>query len=165
MVQTKGAKAAHTCAECGKALVLRNYTHTEKVGRYRVTDATSQLLQCSGCGEPVLTSRDWAGYQRRAAAVVLREARTVDGAVMRYARKAIGLRQVDLAGLLGYAPETLSRWETGDLPIPRTAELALVAVLDGVELCGGDVDAFVECEKGGRPASHTLEVPQTRRIA
>jgi len=163
--KTENKTAQRTCPECEGAMVMRNYKHTEDVGKWRVTDGTGRVWQCSKCGEPELSLRMLAGYQRRAAAIVLREANPIDGSVTRYARKALGLRQTDLAGLLGYAPETLSRWETGDAEMPRTAQLALIAILDGVELCGGDVDTFVERERSDRRSAREFEVPEQRRTA
>lgn len=55
---------------------------------------------------------------------------------LRWLRKAAALRANELAGLLGVAPETVSRWEHGTRTIDRAA-LALVAslaldALDGV---------------------------------
>jgi transcriptional regulator with XRE-family HTH domain len=40
-------------------------------------------------------------------------------------RKALGLRAADLAEMLDVTPETLSRWETGKLPMGRTSWLTL----------------------------------------
>jgi DNA-binding transcriptional regulator YiaG len=128
-----------------------------------VTDATGQVLTCSKCGDVELSLKDLAGYQRRAAAIVIRDAKRIDGAVVRYARKALGLRQVDLAELLECAAETVSRWETDDLEMPRASQLALVAILDGVSSYDGNVDDFLEHERSGRPSGRDFEVPQARR--
>ncbi len=40
-------------------------------------------------------------------------------------RKALSLRGVDLAALLDVRPETVSRWERGELDVPRSAWLVL----------------------------------------
>jgi transcriptional regulator with XRE-family HTH domain len=47
----------------------------------------------------------------------------VAGGVVRYARKAMGLRQTDLARHLGCAAETISRWGNGTETMPRQAQL------------------------------------------
>ena len=44
-----------------------------------------------------------------------------DGAALRFMRKALGWRAVALAQALGVAPETLSRWETGQRRVDRCA--------------------------------------------
>src|SRR5579883_809135 len=145
------------CAACGGRMVHQAYEHIEKVGKYKVKDATAFALRCVNekCGEVELSLAELAGYQRRAAAVVLREAPEVDGAVMKYARRALGMKQVDLAACIGCQPETLSRYETGT-QVPRAVQLAVVAVLDGVEQAGG-IEVYLE-DKDGR-ASRTFEVP------
>ncbi len=127
------------CSECGGALEMRGYRHVEHVGAIKVIDGTGMALQCQACGEPLLSLTALAGYERRAAALVLRDGKHVDGAVIRYARKALGLRQTQLAILLQCTPETLSRWETGAQQMKRAEQLALVALIEGVERDGVDL--------------------------
>lgn len=118
---------------------MRGYHHVEQVGQARVTDGTGVVLQCKECGETMLTLAALAGYERRAAALVLRDGKHVDGTVIRYARKTLGLRQTELATLLQCTPETLSRWETGAQQMKRAEQLALVALIEGVERDGVDI--------------------------
>jgi DNA-binding transcriptional regulator YiaG len=113
-------------------MAYRGYKHVESVGGVRVADATAFAHQCPKCGEVTLTDRELGMYELRAAAVVLRERHPVAGSVVRYARKAMGLRQTDLARHLGCAAETISRWENGTETMPRQAQLAVVAMLDAV---------------------------------
>jgi DNA-binding transcriptional regulator YiaG len=133
---------------------VRGHKQVDKVGRYTVENGRGACPVCEKCGEVVLSLDQLARYQRNAAALVLREAKNIDGAVIKYARKALGLTQTRLAGLLGIASETLSRWETDAAEMPRTTQLALVAVLDGVELAGGDVDKFIRQEEGRTSVRH-----------
>jgi DNA-binding XRE family transcriptional regulator len=137
------------CYECEAGIQLQPYEHTETVGPCEVKDSTRQAWRCTSadCGEVLLPIRELGGYQRRAAAVVLWNAKTVNGTVIRYARKAIGLRQIDLADILGCASETLSRWETDNQPTLRDTQLALIAILYGVDACGGDAEKFLMQEK------------------
>jgi len=152
---------SNKCVECGARMANRGYEHVEKVGKYKVKDATAFAMQCTSekCGEVELTLNELAGYQRRAAAVVLREAPEVDGTIVKYARRALGMKQVDLAEQIGCAAETLSRWETGSLAIQRAEQLAIVAVLDGVERAGS-LSAYLE-ENHAR-TSKTFEVSPRR---
>lgn len=77
--------SSNVCAECGGRMGHRAYKHVEKVGRYKVNDATAFAWQCEDekCGEVELTLERLAGYQRRAAATVLREAPEIDGAIVK----------------------------------------------------------------------------------
>lgn len=141
------------CPECGteKALVLRMYQHVTSVGGVRVVDTTTQRWQCSACGEVDLTLNAMAAYERRAAALVLRDGRHTGGAVIRFARKALGLTQAELALLLGCQPETLSRWENDKGEMPRAEQLAVVALLDGVEASRVDLqEALAQARGDGR---------------
>jgi transcriptional regulator with XRE-family HTH domain len=52
---------------------------------------------------------------------------------MRTIREALKLTQVELAERLGVHQTTVSRFETGELPLDRRTELALLALRDGSE--------------------------------
>lgn len=51
------------------------------------------------------------------------------GEQIRAAREAKGMTQPELAEAVGAARETVSRWETGAMPISRRSLMALQAVL------------------------------------
>lgn len=118
------------CYACGGDLDLRPHVHEEDVGGVVVRDGSTMLPTCTRCGEVLIPGRDLSMYELRAAALVLREGRRVNGEVLRYARKALGLRQADLAKLLGLGSEWISRWETGSTAATRSNQLAIVALLD-----------------------------------
>lgn len=148
------------CPECGhQAVVFRGYTHTTAVAGIRVNDATAMAWVCGKCGFADLTADQISGYERRAAALVLRDGRHGTGPVLRFGRKALGLKQEELGLLLATAGETISRYENGKLEIPRAVQLALVALLDGVERGTEDVKQQVDKVKSGRVSDSTLEVP------
>ena len=148
------------CEGCGGRMVQRAYKHHEKVGQYAVTDSTGVVRVCEDCDDVPLTLEVLASYQRRAAALVLREAKAIDGRVIKYARKALGLKQTELAEEIGCAAETLSRYETDSKDLPKAERLAIVAILDGVEQAGS-FDAYRD-QKSAR-TSKTFEVPPLRR--
>jgi transcriptional regulator with XRE-family HTH domain len=166
------AKRKRNACECGGEMREQTYVHVEQVGAFKVKDGTMQLPQCEKCGNVEITLDELAGYQRRAAAAALREAPKVDGAMVKYARRALGFKQTELAELLGCASETLSRWETDTAPIPRAEQLAIVAILDGVELDAelydvepGSPEAFKRAKRRGTALSvrRALKQPHPRR--
>lgn len=53
----------------------------------------------------------------------------VSGGTFKAIRKALGFKSVDVAHLLGVMPETISRWESGALPMPRPSWVAVAAML------------------------------------
>jgi DNA-binding transcriptional regulator YiaG len=127
------------CPNCGGEMRRNTYKRTTQVGRYRVVDGCSVALQCARCGEVDLTMDERSGYERRAAKTVLFERPAVEGEVIRFARKALGMRQVDLATALEVAPETISRWETNKETVGRTVQLAIAQLLDAVERYGEEI--------------------------
>ena len=85
------------CVHCGGVAVYRQYTHTENVGGVTVCDPRQMAFICRDCNEVQLTSNDLASIQRRAALTALQDLPNISGGVLRYARKAVGFRQTDLA--------------------------------------------------------------------
>jgi len=80
---------------------------------------------CSSCGERYYQAKDLIAAED----AVTRElvARGIrDSGVLKYLRKAVGLKATDLADLLGVTAETISRWENGH----NEADLAVWAALD-----------------------------------
>lgn len=80
-------------------------------------------------GTPAFSADDLARLELRAAITVLHDVDRIGGEELRFARKALSLRQVDLADLLDVRGETVSRWETGAEDFPRQAQLAVLALL------------------------------------
>lgn len=140
------------CFECESTnLQQRAIKHVEHVGSVRVVDGTGFAELCLDCGAYSLTSAQLSDYERRAAALVLREIQSPTGAMVKYARKALGLRQRELATLLGAAPETLSRWENDQRAVPRAEKLALLGLLEGSLRSSGYVEQALAAASG--PAS------------
>lgn len=153
---------ARICPSCGKPMELLGYKHVQHVGDVKVIDGTSFAWQCRACDEVDLSLDDLAGYEQRATALVLRDGHRVNGAVIKSARKALGLKQTEVAALLGCEPETVSRWETGARKMPRAEQLALVALIEGVER--GAIDLRKELDATSEEkAPAALEVKAPRR--
>lgn len=101
------------CIVAGRSptMVRRGYTHVTKVGGFTVTDSSGKVATCKACGEVSLSSGELSRYEQRAARLILMEGTQVNGAVLRYARKALGLRQKDLAEFLQRNEQQISRDE------------------------------------------------------
>jgi DNA-binding transcriptional regulator YiaG len=118
------------CKQCVSEMRVQGYEHVTDVAGVLVRDASGTAPVCPECGAVELPLSRVRRYEQRAAATAMRETAEPSGAMVRYARRALGKTQVELADLLGCAPETVSRWETGSVPIPAAMRLALVALLD-----------------------------------
>jgi len=117
------------CPNCGGKMTRRGYQHVTKIAGFTVTDGSGHVLRCEACEQPLISSAEAAGYERRAAMQILMTAeKPVPGAVLKYARKALGLRQKEMAELLATNEPQISRWEN-EPEIDRRLRLAVAGLL------------------------------------
>ncbi|HWL84485.1 MAG TPA: helix-turn-helix domain-containing protein [Polyangiaceae bacterium] len=138
------------CLECGADLTLRAPKQRIRVGRYKVEDSSARVPVCAN-GHVEISLEALAGYEHRAAIVVLSEAAAIGGAEIRFARKTVRLTQARLAAVLDVAPETVSRWENDHEPISRVSRLALLAVVR-------DVSSLERLDTTPAPPAEVLKV-------
>jgi DNA-binding transcriptional regulator YiaG len=80
--------------------------------------------KCSSCGELVFAYDEQAHNDRAtAAALVKRGVRT--GVDFKFVRKMADFKATEIAELLGVRPETVSRWERGEVDLPKMAAFAI----------------------------------------
>jgi putative zinc finger/helix-turn-helix YgiT family protein len=116
------------CIACGFARLMNTTeTHTATVGGY-VVKAALPAVVCKKCGESYVEAIDLERFELAAAQELARRGACV-GEVFKFMRKAVGLKAADLGSLLGVAPETVSRWETGKVPVDRAAFVTLAALV------------------------------------
>ena len=120
------------CPNCNARMNPRGYTHVTRIGGATVTDGTGSAPTCDACGEVVLTTEQLAGYERRAARVILTEGDKVSGDVLKFARKALGMRQTKLASYLRTNDQQISRWENS-AELAMDLRLAVARLIDIVE--------------------------------
>jgi len=99
-----------------------------RVGRWRVVHRQVDPRKA-------ISSKELQALELRAAILVFTTG-TVRGGEMKFARKAMGLRQPELGKLLGVAAETVSRWETGADPFKRYVSLAVLYLLEKYQRTG-----------------------------
>jgi DNA-binding transcriptional regulator YiaG len=104
--------------------------HTLKVGRFNVTGEYEAVPIPEEDGSWGMPSQEWERLELQAAIAVFQQVESIEGGELRFARKAIGLKQPELAALLDVATETVSRWETGADPIRRQTQLAVLLFLE-----------------------------------
>jgi DNA-binding transcriptional regulator YiaG len=81
-------------------------------------------------GTPVLSADQLTQIELRAINTVLRESDLISGAELRFARKALGLKQTELADHLGVKAETISRWENEAEAFKRAVQLKVMALVE-----------------------------------
>jgi DNA-binding transcriptional regulator YiaG len=122
------------CPECGGNMTQKNPIIAVRVADKRVKDGSMSLPTCDECGYYELSQAELEKMERRAAITVLNGVDGPSGGVLKFARKALGLRQADLARALGTASETVSRWEANER-IDRTVSLAVAHLLATSQAC------------------------------
>jgi DNA-binding XRE family transcriptional regulator len=152
-----------TC-ECGTKMVHRGYEHVQNVAGVLVRDATAHVWQCLHCGEVLLSMKELSGYERRAAALVLWEGgNRVTGATLKFARKALGLKQAELGKLLDVRAETVSHWENGhDAPL-RATQVAISHLLN-LGKDGGEIPELAARLRGDESGVELTVSPRLSRM-
>lgn len=128
------------CSECNTERVFGTHPIETQVGRHVVVSRVVPHERCPNCGSFELDAKAAELLELRAAQVVMHEAQDLDPAALKFARKALGLNQTELAKKLGLTQETISRHETGALPAGAEYRYALAGLLSYEDqgLCGAD---------------------------
>ena len=114
------------CADCdGRSSPTRQQQLVIVAGRRFVVTLPAQ--SCRSCGVRV----DPASRERmeiEIACELAREGPAV-GETFRFMRRALRMRALDVAELLGITPETISRWENEQRSVDRAAWIALGSIV------------------------------------
>jgi putative zinc finger/helix-turn-helix YgiT family protein len=104
-----------------------------KIGTFRAAKGTRELCgveiatnirRCSSCGEELHDLREVQRQEREVAEILVRRGvRT--GREFMFVRKVAGYRATEIAAMFDVRPETVSRWERGQVEVPRMAAYAL----------------------------------------
>lgn len=112
------------CAACQSAEVRE----TEETVDVRVPTASGAFVvrvsgvsavKCGACGESFLNGPDLGRAELLASAEAISRG-LHDGPTLKFVRKALGLRAVELGELLDVSTETVSRWENGHRAAERS---------------------------------------------
>jgi DNA-binding transcriptional regulator YiaG len=151
------------CPSCGGTLMASRKRQTQNVGS-REFVVTVAAGACRSCGSVFLEN---ASLQRAEMEVACELARhgPVSGDAFRYLRKAIGLRAVVVAELLGVTPETISRWENGQRPVDKAAWMTLGSVvLEQASRQPETLERLRELRAHG-PGARSVRIDVTRELA
>jgi putative zinc finger/helix-turn-helix YgiT family protein len=101
--------------------------HTVHVGGAEVS-GTVDVTRCLECTESFTDAEELRRFDAAAAASLIAVG-FHRGSVLRFARKALGMRSIDFARFIGVKPETVSRWEAETQEPPRSVFLLLHVLL------------------------------------
>lgn len=121
------------CMECSNDQMTRRSEREERSVAGYTFVADMPVHRCERCGEAVFDYASLHGFNL-AIAGKLAELGASSNEAFKFMRTAIGMKAAELAALLEVAPETISRWETGQRSVDRGALMVLGAmVLDRIE--------------------------------
>lgn len=136
-----------SCPVCGGPVSLVAEERDYRVGRL-ATKVADEFYRCAECGEAVYTPEQAQAVEAQAVAKLHAAGRLLLPAEIRAIRERYRLTQAEFERLLGTGPNTVVRWEAGQV-IPNAATEALLrlvaadpknaerlAVWHGVELRG-----------------------------
>ncbi len=117
------------CPDCGRATLRTvNEPQTRSVaGRTFMAFLPTSKCSGRGCGASYYDGAVGIRFDLAIAAELVRLGAS-EGEAFKHMRKAVGLKNTDMADLLDVDAVTLSRWETGKHPVPR-AELATLGAI------------------------------------
>jgi len=116
------------CTKCGGSRFRKGGEAMARKLDGRTFRGTLPATVCTKCGEVFVDGKEIARFDAEIAARMARDG-APSGASFQWMRKAMGLRGADLAPLLDVSAETLSRWETGERTVPRTAWVLLSRIV------------------------------------
>lgn len=113
------------CIECGSAMTESLESHDYGSCGLPVRLHGVIIRRCPSCGEEEVAIPRMEELHRLIARAVIHKPSGLSGAEVRFLRKWLGHSGRDLAAIMGVTPETVSRWETGAIPLGTTADRLL----------------------------------------
>lgn len=114
-------------------------------------------LQCEKCGTQLVPGPQVEAFERQVAEVLVRTGQN-SGDVLRFIRKAVGLRAKDVAEVLDMSPEHISRLENGGAVPARTMALVGSMVLDMIKGRPASVVEALEAQMHPRPLGVPMDL-------
>ena len=116
------------CFNCKSSKIERRRVDTKQTVGEHVVLCSLPSDVCLECGESTFEGEDMARVELQSAIVVLHDAATVSGKVFKAVRHILGLKQTELAAILGYSDESISKFETNAETAPKIYRTALLGL-------------------------------------
>lgn len=157
------------CPECGQTMIkgMRDYRYIES-GLSNVILKNIPVYKCP-CGNEMPEIRAIERIHQKIAEDLFRKPALLTGEEIRFLRKEMGLKAVELANILGVSKVTVSRWENQTKPIgvvsDRLIRLLYLSFLEKKgKLSKEDILNVIRSIKD-RPKKIKIEVSQKDLVA
>ena len=122
------------CSDCKAELVSKNQLVPTYIGSY-IVESNAQVDACPNCDYYTIVMSEASLLELHAVQIVLHEAEKIDGAILKFARKAAGFTKAELAKRLQLSVLIIEQYETDQLNnCLRAYSLALAGLLSYAEL-------------------------------
>lgn len=139
------------CVECKGPLRVDHSENHYTIGEVEIA-VTVPARRCAECKTAYVSGPVSEAAELFVASQLLGRG-IATGAAFRFMRKALGLRATDLADLLDIDAATVSRWETGKVPVDRAALATLsAAASERLEGHSHTIDSLRAVREGHGPA-------------
>jgi len=127
------------CENCSTPLRIFREPHRYTIhADWAVTIEDAEVRRCPKCGHHEVVIPRPQALNRTIAAAVIRKQTRLAGPEMVFLRSQMGLTARALARVMGVVPESISRWETGALPVSppvdRLLRTMVALTIDGEKL-------------------------------
>ena len=121
-----------------------------------IVDVAGRGEHCPECDELLISATELGRIEKVAANTIVARG-IAAGREFKFVRKAAELRAVDVAALLDVTPETVSRWEHGDQPIPRLVAFTVAELYLHPKITRAKLEAL------GKPRPKPKPKPKSKR--
>jgi YgiT-type zinc finger domain-containing protein len=126
----EGRKDPMHCYNCNATTFEQRVLDLKtEVGEHTVLNHTVTRPVCTACGEYTVDSVTLEQVELCAALVAFSDAPRVSGPMLKFARKALGLKQTELGERIGATAESISRWEREERPAEPWVPLAVLGLV------------------------------------
>jgi len=122
------------CTVCGQDMTCnRGEYHYKECGLDNVYLVNIKICSCVSCKEKVICIPQMPVLHTAVAKILLEKTSRLNGNEIRFLRKNIGLKSVELSKYLGVNISSLSRWEHGEQKISLPHDLLLRVVYANIK--------------------------------
>ncbi|MEO0248492.1 MAG: type II TA system antitoxin MqsA family protein [candidate division WOR-3 bacterium] len=126
-----------TCWGCGSQMQMKRGDYRyEESGLSHVVLKNIEIYHCPKCGQTMPRIKQIKKLHKAITEQLVGKQARLAGEELRFLRKEMQLKAIDLARLMGVHKVTVSKWETGQYPVPAAVDrvIRLLYLLD--QMCG-----------------------------
>jgi len=139
--------------------ITRETIQDKLIGLPNIVVKNVEVRRCPECGEQAIVYQRMEELVRTITRAVIEKSGRLTGAEIRFLRKSLGWSRLDFASHFGIAPETITRWESGQQAMgPIADRLLRVSVAKWKPIQDYSVEALDIVSESSRPLKLKIEM-------